>query len=102
MRGSREISLVPSQHRASTDALIRNCNSHHSVCCVYTVMLTWQKYIALVYYGNEDCQIKEYCCMPVSIYILCVLLPTQVGNIATTFLAVLSLHAVKWQSMEHS
>ena len=37
MRGSREISLVPSLHRASTDALIYLCVSIHYMyrCDVY-------------------------------------------------------------------
>ena len=32
MRGSREISLVPSLHRASTDALIMDSESMDKVC----------------------------------------------------------------------
>ena len=37
MRGSREISLVPSLHRASTDALIATMSSKsHNVCFFLT------------------------------------------------------------------
>ena len=39
VRGSREISLVPSLHRASTDALIRAKNTKNGFIAFFTVPL---------------------------------------------------------------